>query len=75
MMVKLEFVKLLEGATLIEGSQLGLNNKLTTVNEIAESKLDIALSWLFIGAIFFAMRSCEYLKTTANEGSKRTKIL
>ena len=32
-------------------------------------------TWLLIGAIFFAMRSCEYLKTTYKEESKRTKII
>jgi hypothetical protein len=36
---------------------------------------DKAIAWLLIGAIFFAMRSCEYLRTCANEESKRTKIL
>ena len=43
--------------------------------EIAHSKLDFAVAWLLIGAIFFAMRSCEYLKTAKDEGSKRTKVL
>ena len=33
-----------------------------------------AISWLLIGAIFFAMRSCEYLKTSGEE-TKRTKII
>ena len=42
--------------------------------EIANSKKDIALVQLMIGAIFFAMRSCEYLKTGKEEG-KRTKII
>ena len=35
---------------------------------------DKALSWLLIGAIFFAMRSCEYLKTSS-ETKKRTRII
>ena len=35
---------------------------------------DKAVSWLLLGAIFFAMRSCEYLKTGPEE-SKRTKII
>lgn len=35
---------------------------------------DIAVSQLAIGAWFFAMRSCEYLKTPANE-QKKTKLL
>ena len=34
-----------------------------------------AISKLCIGAIFFAMRSCEYTKTSMLEESKRTKIL
>ena len=41
---------------------------------LASTERDIALAWLQIGAIFFAMRSCEYLKT-AKEDSKRTKII
>ena len=42
--------------------------------ELADSPRDKASTWLLIGAIFFAMRSCEYLITAAEE-SKRTKIL
>ena len=42
--------------------------------ELASSDRDKAITWLLIGATFFAMRSCEYLKT-APEESKRTKIL
>ena len=42
--------------------------------DISDSSRDKALSWLLIGAIFFAMRSCEYLKT-APEESKRTKMI
>jgi hypothetical protein len=41
---------------------------------LAISDRDKAVSWLLIGAIFFAMRSCEYLKTAA-ENKKRTKII
>ena len=41
---------------------------------LAISDRDKAVSWLLIGAIFFAMRSCEYLKTAA-EDKKRTKII
>ena len=37
--------------------------------------MDVAIVWLLIGALFFVMRSCEYLKTCAKEGRKRTKIL
>ena len=42
--------------------------------QLASSDLDRAICWLLIGAIFFAMRSCEYLKTS-EENSKRTKII
>ena len=42
---------------------------------LANSKMDLAISWLLIGAIFFAMRSCEYLTTSSREESKRMKIL
>jgi hypothetical protein len=41
---------------------------------LANSKRDLAVSLLVIGALFFAMRSCEYLKTAAEE-KKRTKII
>jgi hypothetical protein len=43
--------------------------------ELAETPWDSAVTHLLIGAIFFAMRSCEYLKTSSHESSKRTKIL
>ena len=43
-------------------------------HSIAVSSRDKALAQLMIGAIFFAMRSCEYLKTSA-EPTKRTKIV
>ena len=33
------------------------------------------MAWLFIGVIFFAMRSCEYLQTGKEETSKKTKIV
>jgi len=35
----------------------------------------IAVSQLIVGAFFFAMRSCEYSKTTSPTESKRTKIV
>ena len=41
--------------------------------ELANSQKELALNQLCIGAIFFAMRSCEYLLTSHNEDSKRTK--
>ena len=42
--------------------------------QISVTEREKAISWLLIGAIFFAMRSCEYLKTAAEE-TKRTKIV
>ena len=47
---------------------------LRKMHDLASSPRDKAVTWLCIGAIFFAMRSCEYLKT-AEEGTKRTKII
>ena len=43
--------------------------------ELSSSPLEEALGYLCIGAIFFAMRSCEYLKSTHREDNKRTRIL
>ena len=43
--------------------------------DLSSSDLEKAMCWLLIGALFFAMRSCEYLKTSASESSKRTKII
>ena len=43
--------------------------------EMAVTHKDHAMAWLFVGAIFFAMRSCEYLQTGKDELSKRTKII
>ena len=43
--------------------------------ELSKSEWETATSWLLIGAIFFAMRSCEYLETNAREEARRTKIL
>ena len=42
---------------------------------LSVSKLDLAISWLLIGALFFAMRSCEYLETNVKEEDRRTKII
>ena len=36
---------------------------------------EVALSHLCIGAIFFAMRSCDYLKCSRKEESKRTQVV
>jgi len=43
--------------------------------DVSITHKEVALTQLCIGAIFFAMRSCEYLKSTHSEDSKRTKIL
>ena len=43
--------------------------------ELASTKWETATTWLLIGAIFFAMHSCEYLMTTSRKESKQTKIL
>ena len=42
--------------------------------ELSSSERDLAVTWLLIGAIFFAMISCEYLKT-AETSRKRTRIV
>ena len=42
--------------------------------DISFTSRDQALAWLLIGAIFFAMRSCEYL-ATSSESKKRTRII
>ena len=46
---------------------------LRKVLELAVSQREKAIAWLLIGALFFAMISCEYLKV-APEETKRTKI-
>ena len=43
--------------------------------EVATTPWQIATAWLCIGAIFFAMRSCEYLCTNTPEADRRTRIL
>ena len=43
--------------------------------DLAHTPKDKAIAWILIGAIFFAMRSCKYLRTSSNEDSKRTRIL
>ena len=48
---------------------------LRTMMKLSTSEWEVATSWLLIGAIFFAMRSCEYLETNSKEESRRTKIL
>lgn len=48
---------------------------LRTMAELAVSDKDHFITDLLIGAMFFTMRSCEYIKTTAQDGAKRTKIL
>ena len=41
---------------------------------IANNHQDEAMAWLLIGAIFFAMRSCEYLESS-NKQKQREKTL
>jgi hypothetical protein len=48
---------------------------LRKMHDLAETNWDNAVTHLLIGAIFFAMRSCEYLKTSARDGEKRTKVI
>ena len=48
---------------------------LRKVLQLSESNWQKATAWLLIGAIFFAMRSCEYLETKTTESERRTKIL
>ena len=45
------------------------------IMEVVITDKDLAIAWLLTGAIFFAMRSCEYLRTGREEVSKRTKII
>ena len=47
---------------------------LRKMHELSTTDRDKAIAWLSIGAIFFAMRSCEYLRTAAEE-TKRTKMI
>ena len=42
---------------------------------LVETPWQTATVWLLIGAIFFAMRSCEYLETNTKEEDRRTNIL
>ena len=48
---------------------------LRKMSDIASTEKEKAITWILIGAIFFAMRSCEYLRTSSSEENKRTKIL
>ena len=43
--------------------------------KLSNTELQKAQTWHFIGAIYFAMRSCEYVRTVLKEDSKRTKII
>ena len=45
------------------------------MHSLCVTDLDKHIADLTTGAIFFAMRSCEYSKTCTNEESKRTKVL
>jgi hypothetical protein len=48
---------------------------LRKLNELAQTPWQQATATLLIGAIFFAMRSCEYLATNTPERERRTRIL
>jgi hypothetical protein len=48
---------------------------LRKILDLSETEWQKATAWLLIGAIFFAMRSCEYLHTKTSESERRTKIL
>ena len=43
--------------------------------QLSVTHKEVALSHFCIGAFFFAMRSCKYLRCSHYEDSKRTKIL
>ena len=43
--------------------------------DLTQSPWKIAVVWLLIGAIFFAMQSCEYLDMNTPGGDRRTKLL
>ncbi len=43
--------------------------------DLAMTNKKMSLCWLCIGAFFFAVRSCECLKISHKEDSKRTKII
>jgi hypothetical protein len=45
------------------------------INNDRSSPLNIAMADLLIGALFFAMRSCEYSSTSTSDGPRKTKIL
>ena len=47
---------------------------LRKMHQIASTEREEATAWLLTGAIFFAMRSCEYLRTAA-EATKRTRVI
>ena len=47
---------------------------LRKMHNLASSPWQIATAQLLIGAIFFAMRSCEYLETNTHESNRRTRI-
>ena len=47
---------------------------LRKILELAVSEREKYIAWLLIRALFFAMRSCEYLKV-APEETKKTKII
>jgi hypothetical protein len=48
---------------------------LKKMHDLASSNWEKAVVPLLIGAIFFAMRSCEYLETNSKEETRRTRII
>ena len=48
---------------------------LRKMHEVSYNKWEHAVTQLLVLAIFFAMRSCEFLQTSHHEESKRTKII
>ena len=48
---------------------------LRKMHEVSYNQWEHAVTQLLILAIFFAMRSCEFLQTSHHEESKRTKII
>jgi hypothetical protein len=46
-----------------------------SIYENNTTPLDTAMGSLILGALFFAMRSCEYSKTNKDDGKRKTKII
>ena len=54
---------------------LPLSPVVRKILELATTEKESVSAWLFIGATFFVMRSCEYRQTNRDENSKRTRIV